>query len=159
MRPQTVLLLGVLLCGSVGLLRADEPAAHTMVTPAELKWGDAPPALPPGAKLAVLAGDPSKPGLFIMRLKLPAGYKIPAHWHPTDEHISVVSGSFAAGMGDKLDAAKMTALPPGGFATMPAKMHHFAMAKKDTIIELTAIGPFQITYINPADDPTKAAAK
>jgi quercetin dioxygenase-like cupin family protein len=156
MKRQTALFLGLLMCGSIGRALADDPpGTHTMVTPNELKWGDAPPILPPGAKLAVLAGDPGKAGLFIVRLKFPSGYKIPAHWHPTDENITVISGSFAAGMGDKLDLSKLTALPPGGFATMPAKMHHFAVAQKETIIELTAIGPFQMTYVNPADDPTK----
>src|SRR5690242_2229535 len=92
-----------------------EPATteHKMVKPSELQWGDAPPVMPPGAKLAVLNGDPSKPGLFIVRLKFPANYKIPAHWHPTDENITVISGAFWAGMGDKLDPAKTTELPPG----------------------------------------------
>jgi hypothetical protein len=156
-----VLLLGgglVVAC-VLSIARADEAtAAHTMFLPADLKWGDAPPVLPAGAKLAVLAGDPGKPGLFIVRLKFPANYKIPAHWHPSDEHISVVSGAFSAGMGDKLDPAKMMSLPAGGFATMPAKMNHFAMTRRETIIELTAIGPFQMTYVNPADDPTKTPA-
>lgn len=153
-----MLTTALLLSSVMSIARADEAtAAHTMLLPADLKWGDAPPVLPPGAKLAVLAGDPGKPGLFIVRLKFPANYKIPAHWHPSDEHISVISGAFLAGMGDKLDATKMTTLPAGGFATMPAKMNHFAMTRKETIIELTAIGPFQMTYVNPADDPSKAA--
>ena len=156
-----ILVMNFLLLGTLaGLMsasdaRADEPA-HIFL-PGDLKWGPAPAVLPAGAKLAVLAGDPGKSGLFIVRLKFPANYKIPAHWHPTDEHVTVVSGAFSAGMGDKLDETKMKTLPPGGFGTMPAKMNHFAMVKAETVIELTAMGPFQMTYVNPADDPTKAA--
>jgi hypothetical protein len=131
----------------------------TIASPSQLKWGDAPRSLPAGAKLAVLSGDPAKPGLFIVHLRLPANYKIPAHWHPTDENISVVSGAFGVGMGDKLDVAQLKTLEPGGFVSLPAKMHHYAMAKKETIIELTSMGPFQINYVNPADDPTRTSSK
>jgi quercetin dioxygenase-like cupin family protein len=136
---------------------ADAPMS--MVTPAQIKWGDAPPAFPKGAKLAVLYGDPGKVGeLFIVRLKMPAGYKLPAHWHPTDENITVIGGTFLMGMGDKLDAAKAHAYPPGSFLVTPAKNNHFAIAKGETIVEVAAIGPFAITYVNPDDDPSKAAA-
>jgi quercetin dioxygenase-like cupin family protein len=136
---------------------ADAPMA--MLTPGDIKWGDPPPVFPKGAKMAVLYGDPSKPGeLFIVRLKMPAGYKIPAHWHPTDENITVVSGTFNMGMGDKLDPAKTKAFPAGSFAVAPAKVNHFALAKKEAIVEVSAIGPFAMTYVNPADDPSKTAA-
>jgi quercetin dioxygenase-like cupin family protein len=138
--------------------QAQQPAMHKMVAPNELVWGDAPPSLPPGAKLAVLYGDPGKQGLFILRLKLPANFKIPAHWHPTDENVNVISGAFMMGMGDKLDPAKAKELQPGGFASMPAKTNHFAIAKKETIVQVTAMGPFVITYVNPEDDPRKTAA-
>jgi hypothetical protein len=136
---------------------ADEPA-HTMLQPGDVKWGEAPPTLPPGAKLAVLYGDPAKTGLFIIRLKFPANYKIPAHWHPTDENITVLSGTFLMGFGDKLDAAKATSFPKDGFCVTPAKTNHFALAKKETVVEVAAMGPFQITYVNPADDPSAKAA-
>jgi quercetin dioxygenase-like cupin family protein len=136
---------------------ADAPMA--MLTPGDIKWGDAPPVFPKGAKMAVLYGDPSKAGeLFIVRLKMPAGYKIPAHWHPTDENVTVVSGTFNMGMGDKLDPAKTKAFPAGSFAVAPAKVNHFALAKKEAIVEVSAIGPFAMTYVNPADDPSKTAA-
>src|SRR5215813_7184178 len=97
--------------------------------------------------------------LFIVRLKMPAGYKIAAHWHPTDENITVISGTFLFGMGDKLDASKTKAFPAGSFAVAPAKMNHFAIAKTDAVVEVSAIGPFAITYVNPADDPSKTAAR
>src|SRR5437868_809651 len=95
----------------------------------DLKWGPAPPVFPAGAKMAVLQGDPSKADLFTVRLDLPAGYTIAPHNHPTDEHVTVISGTFLVGMGDKLDATKMATLPTGGFVTAPAKMNHFARAK------------------------------
>jgi quercetin dioxygenase-like cupin family protein len=141
------------------LALADAPPM-AMLTPGDIKWGDVPPVFPKGAKMAVLYGDPSKEGeLFIVRLKMPAGYKIPAHWHPTDENITVISGTFNLGMGDKLDVAKTKAFPAGSFASAPAKMNHFAIAKQAAIVEVSAIGPFAITYVNPADDPSKSAAK
>jgi quercetin dioxygenase-like cupin family protein len=138
---------------------AEEPNPVILLMPGDVKWGGAPPIMPAGAKFAVMAGDPGKPGLFVIRLKFPAGYKIPAHWHPSDEQITVISGAFSVGLGDKFDAAHTKALPPGGFVSVPGKTNHFAMAKKETIIELSAIGPFEMTYVNPADDPTKTAAK
>lgn len=136
---------------------ADEPA-HVMLTPADVKWGDAPPVLAPGAKFAVLYGDPSKPALFIIRLKLPNGYKIAPHTHPTDENVTVLSGSFVMGMGDKVDAAKAKPYGAGSFLVTPAKNSHYASAKGETIVEVSAMGPFAINYINPADDPMAKAA-
>jgi hypothetical protein len=137
---------------------AAPPAEHKALAPDAVAWADAPPILAKGAKLAVLYGDPSKGGLFIVRLKMPANYKIMPHWHPTDENVTIISGSFAIGMGDKLDP-KAKVFPAGSFFSMPAKMHHFAFSKKETIVEISALGPFALTYINPEDDPSKAAAK
>jgi quercetin dioxygenase-like cupin family protein len=139
-----------------GAQGAAASAAHKTMAPDDIQWGDAPPVLPKGAKLAVLYGDPSKDGLFIVRLKLPAGYQIAPHTHPTDENVTVIAGSFAVGMGDKLDP-NAKAMPAGAFFSMPAKMHHFAIAKKESIVEVSAMGPLVINYINPADDPSKAA--
>jgi quercetin dioxygenase-like cupin family protein len=107
-----------------------------------------------------LTPRPPKAGeLFIVRLKVPAGYKIPAHWHPTDENVTVISGTFNMGMGDKLDPAKTKAFPAGSFAVAPAKVNHFALAKKEAIVEVSAMGPFAMTYVNPDDDPSKTAKK
>lgn len=128
--------------------------------PAQWTWGPAPPSLPPGATLAVLQGDPGQPAMFTIRLEMPDGYKIAPHFHPTDEHITVLEGTFLIGMGDKLDAAHATALAPGGFATAKAQQHHFAIARGRTVVQVHAMGPFVLTYVNPADDPqTKTVAR
>ena len=107
--------------------------------------------------MAVMDGNPAAAETFIIRLKMPAGYKIMPHWHPTDENVTVISGSVAFGMGDTVDPSAK-ALPAGGFASMPAKMHHFAVAKSEAVVEVSAIGPFKLVYVNPADDPSKQAA-
>jgi quercetin dioxygenase-like cupin family protein len=133
-------------------LAADMPAP---LNPQEIKWGAAPPVLPAGAKMAVLAGDPAGTGLVTVRLKVPPGYKIPPHWHPTDEHVTVISGTFALGMGDTLDENKSKVLKAGGYGVAPANMHHFAWTKTGAVVQVNLIGPFQITYVNPADDPSK----
>lgn len=134
-------------------LAADMPPMTAKLT--GTKWGPAPPFLPPGAQLAVMAGDPSKPGFVSLRLKLPAHYVIPPHVHPTDEHVTVLQGTLALGLGDKVDMAKVMKLGPGGYAVAVAGMHHFAVATVATIVQVDMEGPFQITYINPADDPAK----
>ena len=121
----------------------------------KLAWGPAPAIFPTGAKLAVLQGDPGKAALFTVRLDLPDGYKIAPHFHPTDEYITVIKGTFLLGMGDKLDAAHATKLPTSAFATVDANMHHFAVAKGRTIVQVNSMGPFVLTYVNPADDPSK----
>ena len=128
---------------------------HTLVAPAKVTWGEAPPSLPPGAKLAVLSGDPSKSEPFVIRVQLPAGYTIAPHWHPTDEQVTVLAGTFALGMGDTLDKSAVQDLPVGGYALLPAQMHHFAMAKTAATIQVHGMGPFVINYVNPADDPSK----
>ncbi len=135
---------------------ADAPT-HVLTTAAEIKWGDPPPVFEKGAKFAVMAGDPGKPGIYVVRLKMPAGYKIAPHWHPTDEHVTVVSGTFALGMGDKFDKKQMKELPVGGYALLPAQMRHFAYAKTDAIVQVHGMGPFALTYVNPADDPSTRA--
>lgn len=121
----------------------------------ELKWGPAPAVFAPGAKMAVLQGDPSKTQMFTIRLDLPDGYTIAPHFHPTDEHVTVIEGTFLVGMGDKIDASKMLSLPAGGFITAPAPMHHYARAKGHTVVQVSAMGPFALTYVNAADDPSK----
>lgn len=126
---------------------------------ADVKFGPAPAVFPVGAKMAVLQGNPGKAEQFTVRLDFPAGYTIAPHFHPTDEHITVISGTFLVGMGDKIEAAKMATVPMGGFVTAPAKMNHYAKANGHTIVQVSAMGPFQMTYVNPADDPTKKVAK
>lgn len=105
----------------------------------------------------VVSGDPGKVGPFAVRLKMPAGYKIAPHWHPTDEHVTVLSGTLALGMGERFDKAAMKDLPAGAYGLLPAEMRHFAMAKTAAIVQVHGTGPFVLTYVNPADDPSKAA--
>jgi hypothetical protein len=128
---------------------------HTMVTPDQVKWGPAPPGLPSGGQMAVLEGDPGKAGLFAARLKMPDGYKIPPHWHPTDEHLTIISGTLKAGSGAKWDDASMHPLTAGSYANMRRKQNHYVLAQGETIVQIIAMGPFMITYANPQDDPRK----
>jgi hypothetical protein len=128
---------------------------HITFNESDITWMDAPPVLPKGAKMAVLQGDPSKEGEFTVRLSMPANYKISPHWHPTAENVTVLKGDFYLGTGDKFDENTATLLNTGGFASIPATHHHFAFTKGKTIVQVHAMGPFQITYINPADDPSK----
>jgi len=134
------------------LMAADPPGP---MQPEEIKWGPAPPVLVAGAEMAVLAGDPAKSGPVTLRLKLPAGYAIAPHWHPTDERVTVISGHLGLGMGDTLDKKKSKVLKPGGYAVASANMHHFAWTKSGAIVQVDLMGPFAITYVNPADDPSK----
>ena len=127
---------------------------HVIVDPKDLKWQDV-PSLPPGAKMAIIEGPLDQAAPFIARFKLPADYKIPAHWHPAIEHITVLSGTFNLGVGDKLDAAKTHVIPAGGVGIMPAKTHHFAWTKEETVLQLHGVGPWGITYVDPAEDPRK----
>jgi hypothetical protein len=120
-----------------------------------LKWSDVPPVLPKGAKLAVLQGDPAKPGPFVMRLSAPAGYKVAPHSHAQAENVTVLSGQFMVGMGDKFDAKALKPMKAGAFGSIPGKANHFAMAKTATVIQIHGEGPFDLTYANPADDPQK----
>ena len=135
---------------------AGEAAKHTMFAPSDLPWGDAPPGVPAGAKMAVLYGDPSKAAPFAIRVKGADGYTLPPHWHPTDEQVTVISGAFYMGTGDKFEKPKAKAMTAGAFGSMPAKMHHFGWFKGYTEIEIHSMGPFEITYVNPADDPRNA---
>lgn len=128
---------------------------HTVMTPSELTWGPAPPVLPPGAQIAVLDGDPGKDGFFTLRLKFPDGYKIAPHWHPTDENIVVVSGTFVMGLGETRNDATMHALPAGSFTVMPKMGRHYARAKGETVVQIYGQGPFVVNYVNPSDNPTK----
>jgi quercetin dioxygenase-like cupin family protein len=144
-------LLGALI---VGLSAAAAWAQPSMIENlSEAQWGPAPPMLPPGAELEVVGGNPGGETLFTIRVKMPAGYKIPAHSHPRDEHVTVLSGTLYIGMGDKLDAAAGKALAVGGFALMPANHNHFAYCKEPTIILVHGQGPLEFKYVNPADDP------
>ncbi len=132
--------------------------SHVLVNVADLKWTDGPPSLPPGAKVAMVEGDPKVPNaLFTLRLKFPANYKIMPHSHPADEHVTVISGAFWMGMGEKFEQDKMKEINVGGFAVMPVGHRHFAMTQSETVIQLHGAGPWGINYVNPADDPRNQA--
>jgi quercetin dioxygenase-like cupin family protein len=137
--------------------KAASPAA-VVVTPDKIQWGPAPPIFPAGAQFAVLAGDPSKAGPFVVRIKAPDGYRIMPHWHPTGEYVTVISGEFHVGMGDKFDESSMQTLPPGSVAAVPTHHNHYAMAKGETVVQVNSTGPFKLVYVNPADDPTHGQA-
>jgi hypothetical protein len=140
-----------------GMAWAQAPAkSHVMLRPADVQWMAGPPNLPKGAELVVLSGDPGKAGPFAIRLRFPAGYKIAPHWHPTDEHVTVISGIFSMGMGEKFDASTTQDLPSGGYAVMPAQMRHFAWTKHGAVVQVHGVGPFALTYVNASDDPATA---
>ncbi|HXM80677.1 MAG TPA: cupin domain-containing protein [Burkholderiales bacterium] len=132
---------------------------EVFINKGDIKWGAAPPSLAKGAKLAVLYGDPGKSGPFTLRLMAPAGYKIAPHLHSQAEHLTVVSGTFYLGTGDKMDKSHAHALSSGGYHYLPAKAHHYAFTKAATIVQVSGEGPFDIVYLNPADNPEKAAKK
>jgi len=119
----------------------------------EVIWSAPPAALPPGVKFAVISGDPAASGLVTVRLDMPAGYVIPPHFHPTDEHVTVLKGNFSLGMGDLVDKAHAVTLSPGGYAVATANMHHYAYTTTGAIVQVHLQGPFAITYVNSADDP------
>jgi quercetin dioxygenase-like cupin family protein len=139
---------------SLGASAAWAADTHVMVMPADLKWADV-PSLPPGAKIAVIEGPLTEAVPFTVRLKLPANYRVPAHWHPAIEHVTVISGTFNMGVGDKLDQSKTTPLSAGSVAIMPPKTNHFAWTTEETIIQTHGVGPWAVNYVNPADDPRK----
>ena len=139
---------------------AEAAPAHIMLAPGAIKWRPFPPG-GPGAKLAVLSGDPEKHGPFVIRIRQPAGAKVPPHWHPTDEHLTVVKGTIFFGTGEKLHKRSAHEFPAGSYLMLPAKMPHFAWTsrKAESIVQVHGMGPFQIIFVNPADDPRNKPGK
>jgi mannose-6-phosphate isomerase-like protein (cupin superfamily) len=122
----------------------------------KLKWVAAPPILTPGATMAVLEGDPNAAGkLFTVRLRTPDGYRISPHWHFSDEHVTIISGTIRLGMGDEFDTTKMETVTAGGYAALPARHHHYALTQGETEIQLHSVGPWKLIYVNPTDDPSR----
>ena len=154
----SLLAVAVVLAAGAALYAAEAMhPGHIALNAAELAWGPAPPKLPPGAQIAVLAGDPGSEGAYVMRAKFPKGYKVPPHWHPTRENVTVISGSISIGAGEKFDAAAGKKVTAGGFISLPALMAHFAWTDEETEIQIHGLGPFALFYVDPADDPTKKA--
>jgi quercetin dioxygenase-like cupin family protein len=135
--------------------RAHDEKDHLVVSPEGVKWVDAPPSLPPGAKVAVLEGDPTKEGHFVMRAKLPDGYRIMPHTHPKDERVTVLSGTLQMGTGDRYDEKATKPMAAGSYGRMGAGVRHFAYARGETIIQVHGQGPWVVEYVNPNDDPRK----
>jgi hypothetical protein len=155
---KTILLITLLSMPFILMAQTKTKPMAIQMAPAQMKWGPAPPGLPPGAEVAILSGDPSKDGKpFVLRLKVPSGYKVMPHYHPKAEHLTVISGTFFFGMGDKFDMKAGHAYGVGSYLNAPAEMHHYAWAKGSTVVQVHGIGPFAITYVNPADDPRKSA--
>jgi len=151
-------------CSAVLCLAAADPQKKApakpqavSLSPAEMKWGDVPPAFPKGAQVTVLHGNPFAKGIFALRLKMPDGYAIAPHWHTQDEQLTILSGTFILHLGDTMDAPAHN-LEAGAYHFLPGKMHHAAQAKGEVVLELHGMGPFDIHYLNPADDPRKATA-
>lgn len=120
----------------------------------DLEWVDAPPVLPPGARIAILEGNPRVANqLFTIRLRIPANYRIAPHYHPADERLTVISGTFQLAHGERFDRTALKSYPAGSYVAIPAGMAHFAATSTETIIQLTGIGPWDIVYLDPRDDP------
>jgi len=146
------ILLTLLLVLVVGVMPGLAQQSHVLVTPDALKWVD-PPTFP-GAKLAIVQGDPGKEGLFVYRVKLPANFKIAPHFHKAGENVTVLSGVFYVGMGEVFDQKAATEMKVGSFVGIPATHRHFAFAgPEETLIQVHGVGPTDITFVNAADDP------
>jgi len=152
----SAVLAAVIVGGLAGSALAQGTSHEGFINPKDIKWAAAPPSMPKGAKIAVLQGDPGKSGPFVMRLMVPPGYQIPPHWHTQDESLTVISGTFYFGPGDKVETSTAHTLAPGAFHFLSGKDHHFLVAKSEAVIQINGNGPFDVTYINPDDDPLKA---
>jgi quercetin dioxygenase-like cupin family protein len=152
--PIAAALAALAILGTAAQVQACEKH-HTAIHADAVKWGPAPPSLPPGAQAAALFGSPAKAGPFVIRLKLPAGFVVPPHRHSKDEFVTVISGKFGATSGEKVDRASHKALPAGSFVHLPAGMPHYAWAEGETVVQINGVGPFDVIYVNPKDDPRK----
>lgn len=155
-----ILSIGVVLTICIGGPAAAQHAGsghHTIVTPAQVKWAAGPPSLPMGAKAAVLYGDPAKEGIFVLRLRLPKGYRIPPHSHPKPEILTVISGAFHLGTGEAGNPRSARRLPAGSFFALEPGTAHYAHVEQETVVQLSSTGPWTINYINPTDDPRRAS--
>jgi quercetin dioxygenase-like cupin family protein len=127
--------------------KAAAPSGHTMVKGSEVKWAPGPA---PGFEIAVLSGDPSKAGPYVMRLRATKNANIAPHWHPMAENITIISGKFKIGEGDTVDEKSMHEMKSGDFATMPAKVRHYAWQEKGGVLQLHGNGPFKVNWVKPA---------
>ena len=128
---------------------------NNVFTPSSIQYGPVPPFIPAGAQLAVLEGNPmATTGDYTIRLKMPDGYRIPVHWHPKRENVTVISGKLKLGMGDTFDESKLHTYSPGSFAFLDPNMHHYVLADGETVVQVHGMAPVQFNYVNPDDDPS-----
>lgn len=142
---------GALLLSATPVVSHD--GKHHVFDAAEVAYKPGPPTLPAGAEFAVLLGNPAEEGPFVMRLKFPAGYEIPPHRHPKEEHVTVLEGGFGMAMGEQHDRGAAPLMGPGTFIQIPTGEAHFAWTDEETVVQINAMGPFGIEYVNAADDP------
>lgn len=154
LRP--ALSISLLILGAISISSSAQQVARALVYPDSIVWGPAPPKLPPGAQIAVVFGDRTKPGeLYVFRAKLPDGYSVPPHTHPMDEHVTVLEGMMTLGFGERRDETQMRELPPGSYVSLPAGVPHYNRIRGETILQFHGIGPYDINYLDPADDPSR----
>jgi quercetin dioxygenase-like cupin family protein len=153
----TIRLTALTLAVGAALALAPAPDAsvlhHTVVPASAVMWGPAPPSLPPGAQAAVLLGSPAEEGPFVIRLKFPAGYVVPPHRHSKDELLTVIAGQFGVASGEKLDRTASPFLAPASFVYLPAGLPHYAWVETETVVQINGVGPFDVVYVDPTDDP------
>ena len=153
MTTLVALLCGVTLVFTSG---AQSGSAKHAFTPDAVPYGPAPAFMPAGAQLAVLEGNPgATTGDYTVRLKMPDGYRISPHWHPNRENVTVISGTFKVGMGDRFDETKMGDFPAGSFAYLDPDMHHYAMASGEVVVQVHGMAPLQFNYVRSEDDPSR----
>jgi mannose-6-phosphate isomerase-like protein (cupin superfamily) len=147
-----IVLVAMASAGISSQTKSQPPGHHTLVRPDSLDWQ----AVRPGTERAVVAGDPATPGsAFVLRFRYHGNVRVPPHWHPVDEHLTVLSGTFLIGMGERSDETSASQLSTGAYAWIPAKMAHYAWSKGDTVVQVHGIGPFTVNYVNPEDDPNR----
>jgi len=157
------LLASLIACGPLayGQDKPEAAASHKIVRSGDLKWSP----IIKGCDLAPVSGDPAADGApFVLRLRCADGSKIPAHWHPTDENVTVLKGTFLVGMGEKYDESKVMTMSAGNFISLPKEMRHYGLCKGETIVQVHGMGPFKVNWVNPADvippdAPAAAATK
>jgi quercetin dioxygenase-like cupin family protein len=155
MRLASILLLTSVFAIAAATSALAEPLTeHKALAPQDILWKPAPPAFPPGSEAAVLFGDPSKEGAFVVRVRAPKGYRVPLHTHPAPEVLTVLSGAVSYGVGR--DGAT-SRLPAGGFSVMPPGLEHHVLIEEDAVVQINAMGPWRIDYVDPKDDPRKKA--
>jgi quercetin dioxygenase-like cupin family protein len=145
-----------LVVGSTIVTQGAQPAPLE-IRPEALSWGPN-PAIPPGGLNAVVVGNPSQPGRYVLRVRFPADYRIMPHTHPEERIYTVLSGTWYIGLGDEFDGGKLKRFPPGSVFVLPPNTPHFHWARSDiSVVQVNAVGPTAINYVNPADDPRKGS--